>query len=176
MIKKKKNLLASPVAAHRLSSCSSPDLELMGFNICGTLAVAPQHVESSCVPGTGRQILSHCTTRGSPVLIFIYGVYCRSPSSFYPHRYPFASTCFPKKGISQSGALLSPNSQLSIWPISLFILMPTVPCFNHGSLTIENRQFTSSSFFFFKYLFLWLHQVLAVARRTFGFHCSIKDL
>ena len=39
--------LASPVAAHRLSSCDSPDLELMGFSICGTQAVAPQHVQSS---------------------------------------------------------------------------------------------------------------------------------
>ena len=34
------------------------------------------------------------------MLVFIYEVYCRSPSSFYPHRHPFASTCFPKKGVS----------------------------------------------------------------------------
>ena len=30
--------------------------------------------------------------------------------------------------------------------------------------------------FFFQYLFIWLHRVLAVARKTFSLYCGRKDL
>lgn len=63
---------SSVVAAHRLSSCGSQALEY-GLSRCGAWLNYLQHMESSRTrnhthipPCTGRQILTHCTTKEVP--------------------------------------------------------------------------------------------------------------